>query len=68
MNTVISRFIDSVIGLVFLLNRVYKPYYKWQSRMMRSLPILGPEIFGEIDELLLITGHNAHADAPPGKN
>ncbi len=58
VNTVISRFIDSVIGLVFLLNRVYKPYYKWQSRMMRSLPILGPEIFGEIDELLLITGRD----------
>ena len=58
VNTVISRFIDSVIGLVFLLNRVYKPYYKWQSRMMRSLPILGAELNTEIDELLLIEGRD----------
>lgn len=40
----LAKYIDSVTGLVFLLNRVYRPYYKWENRMLRSLPILGQEI------------------------
>lgn len=52
VSTVISRFVDNVTGLVFLLNRVYRPYYKWENRMMRSLPILGEEIASLILRLL----------------
>ncbi len=52
VSTVISRFVDNVTGLVFLLNRVYRPYYKWENRMMRSLPLLGEEISSMLLSLL----------------
>jgi len=52
VSTTIARFIDAVTGLVFLLNRVYRPYYKWENRMLRSLPILGAEI-GRMLKLLV---------------
>jgi len=35
---------DAVIRLVFLLNKRYRPYYKWRFRMMRELSILGAEL------------------------
>ncbi|NLB28703.1 MAG: DUF4037 domain-containing protein, partial [Clostridiales bacterium] len=42
---------NAVIRLVFLLNRRYRPYYKWQFRMMTELPRLGGEL---ADELLQV--------------
>ena len=54
VHTVISRFIDNVTGLLFLLNKVYRPYYKWENRMLISLPILGDEI-GNLLNLLVKT-------------
>ena len=56
VHTVVSRFVDAVTGLVFLLNRVYRPYYKWESRMLRSLPVLGQEIGGLLERLVSVTG------------
>lgn len=41
MRTVLARFHSEVIGLVFLLNRRYRPYYKWEFRRMTELPVLG---------------------------
>ena len=43
-----ARFIQSVIAMVFLLNRTYRPFYKWAPRAMRALPILGGEIHGKL--------------------
>jgi hypothetical protein len=37
----ISEFIENTISIIFLLNRRYKPYYKWMHRAMRELPALG---------------------------
>ena len=54
--TVLSRFNDEVIGLVFLLNRVFMPYYKWAYRRMTELPILGAEIGRELYDLALLSG------------
>ncbi len=56
VHTVVSRFIDAVTGLVFLLNRVYRPYYKWENRMLRSLPILGSEISSLLTRLASVAG------------
>lgn len=36
------KFCADTIGLVFLLNRRYAPFYKWLHRAVRDLPILGP--------------------------
>ena len=44
VRTALSKFNDHVIALVFLLNRVYRPYYKWAFRRMSELEIPGSEI------------------------
>jgi len=58
LRTVISRFTDSAIALVFLLNKVYKPYYKWAFRALKDLPVLG----GEVSQLLLLIAENSAFD------
>ena len=47
------EFVRHAIAAIFLLNRRYLPYYKWQFRALRSLPLLGEE--AETLELLLTT-------------
>lgn len=37
----LDEFMRNAISLVFLLNRVYCPYYKWMWRGMEQLPKLG---------------------------
>ncbi len=39
----LSQYMQNVMELVFLLNKRYAPYYKWQQRAMADLEIL-PEI------------------------
>lgn len=39
----LSEYMQNMMQLVFLLNRKYAPYYKWQHKAMASLEIL-PEI------------------------
>ncbi len=34
------EFVKSAMNCVFLLNKVYMPYYKWSFRAMRDLPLL----------------------------
>lgn len=34
------EFVKSAMNCVFLLNRVYMPYYKWSFRALRELPLL----------------------------
>jgi len=47
-----AQFIDASISMVFLLNRRYKPYYKWMHRAVRRLPVLGAAIHRLTDELV----------------
>lgn len=39
----LGEFIDHAQGAIFLLNRRYRPYYKWAHRALGKLPLLGRE-------------------------
>jgi len=41
---VLAKFAVEAMGLVYHLNKVYRPYYKWTWRRLQELPILGQEI------------------------
>lgn len=40
----LGEFLQHIHAAVFLLNRRYRPYYKWADRAMRTLPRLGPAL------------------------
>ena len=48
----LSQFIQHIQAIVFLLNRRYRPYYKWVHRAMKNLPILGSVLWKLIDSLV----------------
>lgn len=47
----LSAFIEASISAVFLLNRYYKPFYKWMHRALKGLPILGAEVYDLLSKL-----------------
>ncbi|MBR3149071.1 MAG: DUF4037 domain-containing protein [Eubacterium sp.] len=51
----VFEFVNSATAAIFLLNNIYKPYYKWSFRALRALPKLSLE--AEIMEYLLTTGN-----------
>ena len=53
---VLSRYIDAALAMTFLLNRVYKPYYKWAHRAARDLPILGADTTRLLSDIAGISG------------
>ena len=40
----LARFSDNAIAAVFLLNRIFRPYYKWAFRRMSELAAPGKEV------------------------
>ena len=52
----VCEFVKSTMEVIFLLNRVYQPYYKWSFRALRALPKLDLE--AELLEYLLTTGND----------
>ena len=53
-----AQFIDAAISMVFLLNRRYKPYFKWMHRAVKALPLLGTTVFRLTRDL--VTCHERH--------
>lgn len=49
----VFEFVKSAMAVIFLLNRRYQPYYKWQFRALRSLDKLS--LHAELFEYLLTT-------------
>ena len=43
LRTILTRFTDSAISMAFLLNKAFKPYYKWAFRALSDLPVIGSE-------------------------
>ena len=42
----LSQFVEHTQAILFLLNRRYRPYYKWTHRALSELPLLGGETAG----------------------
>jgi hypothetical protein len=40
-----AQFLNSAIFMVFLLNKQYKPFYKWMHRAMKGVPVLGNALY-----------------------
>jgi hypothetical protein len=38
-----AAFMDAAISMIFLMNRRYKPFYKWMHHAMGELPVLGKQ-------------------------
>lgn len=57
----LSTFIESAISLIYLLNKRYRPFYKWMHRGMRELPLLGPSCYQSLADLC--AGTDSVADA-----
>ena len=56
----LAEFVRNAVSMIFLLNRRFAPYYKWQFRAMRELP----ELADMADALTaLLTAGTADADA-----
>lgn len=55
------QFADHIQSIVFLLNRVYRPYYKWAHRAMGQLPLLGRELSAPMEALLSGSGDRREA-------
>lgn len=49
--TIRARFTQSVMAMVFLLNKTYRPFYKWAPKAMRNLPVLGSYIYYKLMQL-----------------
>ena len=56
----VCEFVKAAMQTVFLLNRVYMPYYKWSFRAMRGLERLS--ILAELLEYLLISDNDSQAE------
>lgn len=54
----LSLFADSAISLIFLLNKKYKPFYKWMYKALKTLPILGADIHTRLTAL--VSEQNIH--------
>lgn len=50
------EFVRSAVNCVFLLNKVYMPYYKWSFRALRELPLLSE--LAESLEYLISNGNS----------
>jgi hypothetical protein len=53
-----AKFCSDVISMVFLLNREYKPFFKWMHRAMRGLPILGEYVYTAVNDLVTTTDYD----------
>jgi len=51
-----GRFISDIISMVFLLNKTYRPFYKWMHRALKTLPILGDTMYGLLLEMVTLNG------------
>jgi len=52
-----TKFVGDLISIVFLLNKRYKPFYKWMHRSLADLPLLGGQLHDMMYELVTMHEH-----------
>ena len=52
----VIAFADNAMAAMFLLNNAYRPFYKWQFRALRALPLLSLD--AELLEYLITTDND----------
>ena len=50
----LKEFLQHYMSFVYLINRVYKPYYKWEHEGLKKLPLFGQMAHRELGKLVLI--------------
>ncbi len=55
----LSQFIEAVTSAAYLLNKTYRPFYKWMHRGLTGLPVLGRELHKLLDRLCGQPGQSA---------
>lgn len=58
---ILAEFSREAMGLVYHLNRVYRPYYKWMWRGLTDLPILGMQCAALLRDLARTEGLDTEA-------
>ncbi len=57
-----TKFITDTISIVFLLNKQFRPFYKWMHKAMKPLPILGDQIHQLVTDLVTTPDYNQKAN------
>lgn len=50
----LDEFVKSYTSILYLLNKVYKPYYKWEHEGLKKLPVLGQIAHRDLNKLVQI--------------
>lgn len=51
----LDQFIEHYASIIYLLNKVYKPYYKWEHEGLKSLPVLGMSTYHSMNKLVSLS-------------
>ena len=52
----LSSFMEAAISIIYLLNKRYRPFYKWMHRGLKELPVLGERCYQLFAELCAEAG------------
>ena len=58
----LAEFVSAVCSVVFLLNKRYKPFYKWMHRALQELPVLGEATHRSLGLLVSTSLDNTKAE------
>ena len=63
-----TKFITDTISLGFLLNKQYRPFFKWMHRALKDLPVLGSDLHQGLANLVSIHEDNLEGSLYDQKN